>query len=114
MSQNARVTRRTQARLPATLTLMDETVHQALTLDLSHGGVSLQTESLLRLAQYCAVTFRVVIGESSHQVLAMGQVVYCDPDADAGQGYKTGVQFLKIDADSATAIGRLLELEQTA
>jgi hypothetical protein len=111
MSQNARVTQRTQARLPATLTLMDETVHQALTLDLSHGGVSLQTESQLRLAQYCAVTFRVVIGASSHQVLAMGQVVYCDPDPVLG--YKTGVQFLQIDADSATAIGRLLELEQT-
>jgi Tfp pilus assembly protein PilZ len=112
MSHNARVTRRTQASLPATLTLMDETVHPAHTLDLSHGGVSLQTASQLRLAQYCAVTFRVVIGESSHQVLAMGQVVYCDPDPELG--YKAGVQFLKIDADSATAIGRLLELEQAA
>jgi Tfp pilus assembly protein PilZ len=114
MNQNARVAHRTQARLAATLTLVDESRHAAQTLDLSHGGVSLQTASQLRLAQTCAVTFRVVIGASSHQVLAMGQVVYCDPDPDPAQGYKTGVQFLKIDADSATAIGRLLELEQTA
>ena len=107
MSQKNRVSRRHATRHAATLTMIDETRHAASTLDLSHGGVSLQTGSQIRLAQYCAVSFKVQLGEASHDVLAMGQVVYSDPDADLG--YKTGVQFLRIDDGSVDVINQLLE-----
>ena len=107
MSQKARVTRRHQVRHAATLTMTDETSHPAQTLDLSHGGVSLQTGSRIRLAQYCAVSFQVQLGDASHQVLAMGQVVYSDPDAELG--YKTGVQFLRLDHGSVDVIKQLLQ-----
>ncbi|MGV7210884.1 PilZ domain-containing protein [Oxalobacteraceae bacterium A2-2] len=106
MSQQARVSRRTAARHPATLTLIDETHHAAHTLDLSQGGVSLQTDSQLRLAQYCAVSFQVRLGEEQRKVLAMGQVVYSDPDAELG--FKTGVQFLRLDNGSLDVINQLL------
>ncbi|MQA20313.1 PilZ domain-containing protein [Rugamonas rivuli] len=107
MNQKARVSHRHATRHAATLTMIDETRHTARTLDLSHGGVSLQTGSQIRLAQYCAVSFQVQLGDSSHKVLAMGQVVYSDPDAELG--YKTGVQFLRIDDGSVAVIDRLLQ-----
>jgi c-di-GMP-binding flagellar brake protein YcgR len=106
MSQKPRVTRRQPVRHAATLTMTDETSHPAHTLDLSHGGISLQTGSQIRLAQYCAVSFQVQLGDASHKVLAMGQVVYSDPDAELG--YKTGVQFLRIDHGSVDVIEQLL------
>ncbi|MBJ7311567.1 PilZ domain-containing protein [Rugamonas sp. CCM 8940] len=106
MSKNARVSRRADLRLPATVTMIDESRHAAHTLDLSQGGVSLQTASQIRLAQYCAVSFQVAIGEERRTVLAMGQVVYSDPDPELG--YKTGVQFIKIDQRSVAVIEELL------
>ena len=106
MIQKARVARRRAVRHAATLTMHDQSHHAVHTLDLSHGGVSLQTESQMRLAQYCAVSFQVQVGEASHKVLAMGQVVYSDPDAELG--YKTGVQFLRIDNGSVAVIDQLL------
>ncbi|NRR31054.1 PilZ domain-containing protein [Oxalobacteraceae bacterium] len=110
MSKNARVTRRAHVRIPAKLTMIDESHHAAHTLDLSQGGVSLQTETQLRLAQYCAVSFKVDLGAGSHTVLAMGQVVYSDPDAELG--FKTGVQFIKLDQGSAATINELLDAPQ--
>nr|WP_315391582.1 PilZ domain-containing protein [uncultured Duganella sp.] len=107
MSQKARITRRQPVRHAATLTMTDQSTHPAQTLDLSHGGVSLQTASQMRLAQYCAVSFQVQLGEDKHKVLAMGQVVYSDPDAELG--YKTGVQFLRIDHSSVDVIRQLLQ-----
>ena len=107
MSQKARVTRRHQVRHAATLTMTDETTLPAHTLDLSQGGVSLQTSSQIRLAQYCAVSFQVQLSDGAHKVLAMGQVVYSDPDAELG--YKTGVQFLRLDHGSVDVIRQLLK-----
>jgi c-di-GMP-binding flagellar brake protein YcgR len=106
MTQKARTNRRHAVSHPATLTMTDETRHAAHTLDLSHGGISLKTGSQIRLAQYCAVSFKVQLGETDHNVLAMGQVVYSDPDAELG--YKTGVQFLRIDDDSRAIFQQLL------
>ena len=65
MSQKARVTRRHQVRHAATLTMTDETTLPAHTLDLSQGGVSLQTASQIRLAQYCAVSFQVQLSDGA-------------------------------------------------
>ncbi len=112
MTKKARAARRHSVRQPAVLTMTDESRHAAHTVDLSHGGISLQTESQIRLAQYCAVTFKVQLGEIDHQVLAMGQVVYSDPDAELG--FKTGVQFLRIDDASRAVFHQLLheELDQ--
>jgi c-di-GMP-binding flagellar brake protein YcgR len=110
MTQKARSNRRHAVSHPATLTMTDETRHQVKTLDLSHGGISLQTDSQIRLAQYCAVSFKVQVGDTDHKVLAMGQVVYSDPDAELG--YKTGVQFLRIDDDSRAIFHQLLQESQ--
>ncbi|MEO5933130.1 MAG: PilZ domain-containing protein [Duganella sp.] len=107
MSQKARVTRRRPVRQAATLTMTDQTSHPAHTLDLSQGGVSLQTASQIQLAQYCAVSFQVHLSDGAHKVLAMGQVVYSDPDAELG--YKTGVQFLRLDHGSVDVIRQLLQ-----
>jgi hypothetical protein len=107
MSQKARVSHRHTARHAATLTMIDETRHAASTVDLSHGGVSLQTDCQIKLAQYCAVSFQVRLDDTSHNVLAMGQVVYSDPDPELG--FKTGVQFLRIDDGSVDVINRLLQ-----
>lgn len=107
MSQKPRVTRRHPVRHAATLTMTDETSHPAHTLDLSHGGISLQTASQMRLAQYCAVSFQVQLQDGAHKVLAMGQVVYSDPDDELG--YKTGVQFLRLDHGSVDVIRKLLQ-----
>lgn len=107
MSQKTRAARRQQVRHAATLTMTDETSHPAQTLDLSPGGISLSTGTQIRLAQYCAVSFQVQLGDASHKVLAMGQVVYSDPDAELG--YKTGVQFLRVDHSSAVVIDQLLQ-----
>jgi hypothetical protein len=107
MTQKARTARRHAVRQPATLTMTDESRHAVQTLDLSHGGISLQTDSQIRLAQYCAVSFQVQLGETSHNVLAMGQVIYSDPDAELG--YKTGVQFIRIDNDSVAVFNQLLQ-----
>lgn len=107
MSHTPRANRRRTVRHPATLTMTDESAHAVHTLDLSHGGISLQTPSQIRLAQYCAVSFQVQLGEANHSVLAMGQVVYSDPDATLG--YKTGVQFLRIDHGSVAVIDQLLQ-----
>jgi hypothetical protein len=43
-------------------------------------------------------------------VLAMGQIVYSDPDAELG--FKTGVQFLRIDDDSRAIFHQLLQENQ--
>ncbi|QJD89091.1 PilZ domain-containing protein [Duganella dendranthematis] len=110
MTQKARTARRQTVRQPATLTMTDETRHTVQTLDLSHGGISLQTDSQLRLAQYCAVSFKVQLGDTDHNVLAMGQIVYSDPDAELG--FKTGVQFLRIDDDSRAIFHQLLQENQ--
>jgi Tfp pilus assembly protein PilZ len=107
MTQKARTARRHVVRQPAVLTMTDESRHAAQTLDLSHGGISLQTDSRMRLAQYCAVSFKVPLGDTDHKVLVMGQVVYSDPDAELG--FKTGVQFLRIDDDSRAVFHRLLQ-----
>ncbi|MET0264135.1 MAG: PilZ domain-containing protein [Duganella sp.] len=106
MSLKPRAARRREVRHPATLTMTDESAHTVHTVDLSHGGISLQTASQIRLAQYCAVSFRVQLGEANHSVLAMGQIVYSDPDAELG--FKTGVQFLRIDNGSLAVIDQLL------
>ncbi|NVM77930.1 hypothetical protein FHW83_003753 [Duganella sp. SG902] len=111
MTQKARTARRHAVRQPAVLTMTDESRHEVHTLDLSHGGISLQTESQIRLAQYCAVSFKVQLGNTDHDVLAMGQVVYSDPDAELG--FKTGVQFLRID-DNSRAVFHLLLQENKA
>ena len=107
MSQKPRAARRREVRHPAILTMTDESAHPAQTLDLSQGGISLQTASQMRLAQYCAVSFKVQLGDDQHKVLAMGQVVYSDPDVNLG--YKTGVQFLRIDNGSIDVINQLLQ-----
>jgi hypothetical protein len=107
MSHKPRAARRREVRHPATLTMTDQSAHDAHTLDLSHGGISLQTASQIRLAQYCAVSFQVQLGEANHSILAMGQVVYSDPDA--ALGFKTGVQFLRIDNGSVAVIDQLLQ-----
>nr|WP_315253302.1 PilZ domain-containing protein [uncultured Duganella sp.] len=107
MSHTARTARRHAVRQPAVLTMTDESRHQVHTLDLSHGGISLQTASQIRLAQYCAISFKVQLGERDHNVLAMGQVVYSDPDTELG--FKTGVQFLRIDDDSRAIFHQLLQ-----
>lgn len=107
MTQKARAARRHAVRQPAVLTMTDESRHEVHTLDLSHGGISLQTDSQIRLAQYCAVAFKVQLGGTDHDVLAMGQVVYSDPDAELG--FKTGVQFLRIDDNSRAVFHQLLE-----
>ena len=107
MSHKPRAARRREVHHLATLTMTDESAHQAHTLDLSQGGISLQTASRIRLAQYCAVSFKVQLGADQHKVLAMGQVVYSDPDATLG--YKTGVQFLHIDHGSIDVIRQLLQ-----
>ena len=111
MSQQARVSHRHTTRHAATLTMIDETRHAASTVDLSHGGVSLQTACQIKLAQYCAVAFQVQLGGASHNVLAMGQVIYSDVDAELG--FKTGVQFLRIDDGSVDVINRLLQTPPT-
>ncbi|WP_373988177.1 PilZ domain-containing protein [Duganella sp. BuS-21] len=67
----------------------------------------MQTENQIRLAQYCAVSFKVQLDGASHNVLAMGQVVYSDPDTEPG--YKTGVQFLRIDENSRAVVRQLLQ-----
>ena len=110
MTQKARTARRHAVRQPATLTMTDESRHAVHTLDLSHGGISLQTHSQIRLAQYCAVSFQLQLGDTSHNVLAMGQVIYSDPDAELG--YKTGVQFIRIDNDSVAVFNQLLQEKQ--
>jgi len=107
MSHQPRAARRREVRHPATLTMTDQSAHEAHTLDLSHGGISLQTASQIRLAQYCAVSFQVQLGEANHRILAMGQVIYSDPDA--ALGFKTGVQFLRIDNGSVAVIDQLLQ-----
>lgn len=107
MTHKPRSGRRHNVRQPAVLTMTDESRHEAQTLDLSHGGISLQTGSQIRLAQYCAVSFKVQLGEVDHKVLAMGQVVYSDPDAE--RGFKTGVQFLRIDDSSRAIFQQLLQ-----
>jgi hypothetical protein len=107
MTHKARTNRRQTVSHPATLTMTDETRHEVHTLDLSHGGISLKTDSQIRLAQYCAVSFKVQLGDTDHKVLAMGQVVYSDPDAELG--FKTGVQFLRIDDDSRAVFQQLLQ-----
>lgn len=107
MTQKARSAHRHTVRQPAVLTMTDESRHEVHTLDLSHGGISLQTEDQIRLAQYCAVSFEVQLGDTKHNVLAMGQVVYSDPDTELG--YKTGVQFLRIDEGSRAVFHQLLQ-----
>jgi hypothetical protein len=37
----------------------------------------------------------------------MGQVIYSDPDVELG--YKTGVQFIRIDHDSVAVFNQLLQ-----
>jgi hypothetical protein len=69
MPQKARTNHRHAVSHPATLTMTDETRHAVHTLDLSHGGISLQTDSQIRLAQYCAVSFEVRLGDTDHKVL---------------------------------------------
>jgi len=107
MNQKARTAHRHAVRQSAVLTMTDESRHEVQTLDLSHGGISLQTGSQIRLAQYCAISFKVQLGDTDHNVLAMGQVVYSDPDAELG--FKTGVQFLRIDEDSRAIFHQLLQ-----
>jgi c-di-GMP-binding flagellar brake protein YcgR len=107
MTHKPRTNRRQTVSQPAMLTMTDETRHTVRTLDLSHGGISLQTDSQIRLAQYCAVSFKVQLDDIDHNVLAMGQVVYSDPDA--ALGYKTGVQFLRIDDQSRAIFHQLLQ-----
>lgn len=107
MSHKTRTARRQTVRQPAVLTMTDESRHEVRTVDLSHGGISLQTDSQIRLAQYCAVSFKVRLGETDHNVLAMGQVVYSDPDAELG--FKTGVQFIRIDDSSRAVFHQLLQ-----
>ena len=50
---------------------------------------------------------KVQLGADQQKVLAMGQVVYSDPDATLG--YKTGVQFLHIDNSSIDVFSQLLQ-----
>ena len=103
---DTRAARRVPLRLAATLTLIDGSRLDAQTVDLSPGGICLGTASQLRLAQLCALTVRSAIDGAPRTLLAMGQIVYSDPDP--ALGFRTGVQFLKIDADSVAVLGRLL------
>ena len=97
---------RSQLRTPfvasVTLTLLDDTRVTGTGIDLSAGGIRLRTAGPVRPATYCALRFEA--GPAA-PVLAFGHVIYSEALDGA---YQTGVQFLRIDADGAALIGRLL------
>jgi hypothetical protein len=105
-TRESRANARVPVCYPVTLTMLDETRLTGVTIDLSHGGICLHTDVRIRLAQYCAVRFDVPFDDAARRVLAMGQVIYCDPDGE--HGFRIGVQFIKVDLDSVQVIGRLL------
>lgn len=106
MSGNARLASRAHLRCAAKITLLDKTVVEAETLDISPGGMCLRTDKPVVLAQLCAVRFDVLLGIGKREVLVMGQVIYSD--LDPAGAYKTGIQFIHVDADSAANIRALL------
>ena len=94
---------RKAAAFPATLTLADQRRLHGVALDVSRGGVCLLLDQAVPPAQYCAVAIET--GEGC--VLAMGQIIYSLASGDGS--YKTGIQFLQIDALSAALISTLLD-----
>jgi len=106
----ARAHARLALRHPALITLLDETRVDAWTVDLSYGGICVRTEVRLRLTQYCAVRFSVTLDDALQAVLALGQVAYSEPEQQGG--FRSGIQFIKVDAASAQVIDRLLREAQ--
>lgn len=97
-------------RRPALITLLDETRIDGWTVDLSYGGICVRTEVRLRLTQYCAVRFAVTFDDALQTVLALGQVAYSEPEPELESpgGFRSGIQFIKVDHASEQAIDRLL------
>jgi c-di-GMP-binding flagellar brake protein YcgR len=106
----ARAHARLALRHPALITLLDETRVDAWTVDLSYGGICVRTDVRLRLTQYCAVRFSVTFDAALQTVLALGQVAYSEPEQQGG--FRSGIQFIKVDDASARAIDRLLREAQ--
>lgn len=105
-NSEARAHARLALRHPALITLLDETRIDGWTVDLSYGGICVHTEVRLRLTQYCAVRFSVTFDDALQTVLALGQVAYSEPEPQGG--FRSGIQFIKVDDASTLAIDRLL------
>lgn len=115
MAPNARITARAACPVPVVLTLLDDTRLDGTGIDLSYGGISLLTAVQVRPGAYCAVRFTVppdgADPATGATVLAFGQVIYSDVStgfAEPDPSYKTGVQFINIEAASAAAIAQVI------
>ncbi len=97
---------RVALRVAATVTLQDAHTRPAHTHDLTAGGIRLQLADALPLAQLCAIRFAVQCAGQLQQVLAMGQVVYCDTRDDGH--YSAGIKFIELDRASAATVAALL------
>jgi hypothetical protein len=89
-------------RRPATVLLPGGTVRDVTTWDLGQDGLSVLSSKPISPGSKCQVSFELVALDKTTSVTAPVKVVYCS--FSGLSGFKVGMNFGPLDADSASAI----------
>jgi hypothetical protein len=76
------------------------------TIDVGAGGLSVGCAKQLTVGKDCHLNFGVPAGDEIRNVAASAHVVYCF--FKGSDGYKIGLQFLKVHADGANVIAEYI------
>lgn len=104
-TREARAFHRKPIDFPVAVALHDASKFSGVTCDLSMGGISLLMQEYIPRGHYCTVSFEVPLEKEKRKVLALGQIVYSNSQE---AGFKTGIQFLDMEADSLEMVKKLL------
>lgn len=78
----------------------------ARTLDISLGGVSLMLGEQLRPGQECTVGFEAPVSGKTVRVMGLAKVVYSI--LSGNDGFRVGLQFVKLDAANSKSVAELM------
>ena len=83
---------------------------EVATVDVASGGLCVLTEKQIAVGKDCHVNFGVPVAGKTQTVAVSAHVVYCFFRGE--EGYKIGLQFLKVHADGAEIIARYIDSQE--
>lgn len=106
MASETRSSPRKNLRAQARVVLPGLTPLKAKTIDISMGGVSLIMAEQLPVGKSCTVAFEAPLNGNVVRVVAVAKVIYTI--LKGIDGYRTGMQFVEIDAANNKALAELM------
>lgn len=93
--------------VPARLLSHDAIPRPVKILDISRGGIGLQTSEAMLANDACALAFDVELNEEARRINVWAKVAYCIPDQDGS--FRIGIHFRDYDSHSRMHIEKICD-----